>query len=355
MGKREKKQKKSVLPLVVAAVVFVAIIVALAVALSGSNDAAQTGETDAIADTETENAAESETENETETGTDDEPEEATEPETDTDTEDGESAPSQEEEQETASPDDADGSGETDAQTDTDAQADTDAQTDADSQSAGTDSGTDNAAQTPATTQGTDTTGSSAAVEIDTTISFPYTASEDELKLLAVYSYSGYYIEDGTEDAIDSVAALEVKNTSSQAIEYAVITLTADGETLTFEVSLLPAGGTALVMEADKKSCSETATFTYEGSEIAALDAFDLCESQVSITTDENGAVTVTNVSGADISELRVFYKNQLDTGEYVGGIAYTVKMEDLAAGESQTVYPSHFDPEYGVVMMVRIY
>ncbi len=32
-----------------------------------------------------------------------------------------------------------------------------------------------------------------------------------------------------------------------------------------------------------------------------------------------------------------------------------MKLENLAAGESQTVYPSHFDPEYGVVMMVRIY
>ncbi|MCD8365213.1 MAG: hypothetical protein LUC83_05290, partial [Clostridiales bacterium] len=60
------------------------------------------------------------------------------------------------------------------------------------------------------------------------IAFPYTSDIDQLELIAVYNYSGYYIEDGTEDEIDSVVVLEVKNMSDQAIEYAEITLTADG-------------------------------------------------------------------------------------------------------------------------------
>ncbi len=202
--------------------------------------------------------------------------------------------------------------------------------------------------------GTDNvSGSTSGIGED--ISFPYVSSIDELELEAVYNYSGYYIEDGSEDEIDSVAVLEVTNTSSQVIEYGTIALTADGKTLNFEVSLLPAGATALVMEADRQSCNETAAFSYGGSEIADLTELDLCEDQVSLSTDGTGAITVTNISGTEISELRLFYKNKLETGEYVGGIAYTVKLEDLAAGESRTVYPSHFDPDAGEVMMVRIY
>ncbi|MCD8231101.1 MAG: hypothetical protein LUD14_04640 [Clostridiales bacterium] len=187
------------------------------------------------------------------------------------------------------------------------------------------------------------------------IFFPYTSELDSLELVNVYDYSGYYIEDGTEDEIDSVAALVVTNTADEAIEFAWITLTADGEPLNFEVSLLPAGQTALVMEADRKSCSESASFSYVESEAAYLSELDMCEDQVSVSADDSGAVTVTNTSGSAIAELRLFYKNRIDTGEYIGGIAYTVKLEDLAAGESRTVYPSHFDPEYGVVMMLRIY
>lgn len=227
--------------------------------------------------------------------------------------------------------------------------------DTDESESGTANGNNGDSGTSDSTSSQDKDGSSGTSgNTGTAFSFPYTASIDELELVAVYNYSGYYIEDGSEDEIDSVAALEVTNLSDQAIEYATITLTADGKELNFEVSLLPAGETALVMEADKQSCSETASFTYGGSEIATLSSLDMCEDQVTVSTD-SGAVTVTNISGNDISELRLFYKNQLDTGEYVGGIAYTVKLEDLAAGESRTVYPSHFDPEYGVVMMVRIY
>lgn len=206
------------------------------------------------------------------------------------------------------------------------------------------------ADTSASSQGTD-----GSPEAGTGISFPYTASIDELTLLAVYNYSGYYIEDGSEDEIDSVAVLEVTNNSDQVIEYAAVTLTADSQTLTFQISLLPAGATVLVMEADRQSCSETAAFTYEGSEIAWLSSLDMCEDQVSVSTDGSGAITVTNISDETIPELRLFYKNKLDTDEYVGGIAYTVKLENLAAGAAQTVYPSHYDPEYGEVMMVRIY
>ncbi len=220
-------------------------------------------------------------------------------------------------------------------------------------SAGNGSGTAGENSVDSGTQGTNA-ASGTSENTDTAFSFPYTASTDGLELVAVYNYSGYYIEDGSEDEIDSVAALEVTNLSEQAIEYATITLTADGKELNFEVSLLPAGATALVMEADRQSCSETASFAYGGSEIATLSSLDLCEDQVAVSAD-SGAITVTNISGEDISELRLFYKNRLDTGEYVGGIAYTVKLEDLAAGASQTVYPSHFDPEYGVVMMVRVY
>ncbi|MCD8020788.1 MAG: hypothetical protein LUF92_14790 [Clostridiales bacterium] len=189
----------------------------------------------------------------------------------------------------------------------------------------------------------------------TTMGFPYTDESEGITIETLYSYSGYYLEDGSEDEISEVAMLEVTNTSENVIEYGTIRLTADGEALQFHVSLIPAGATVLVMEADKKSCSESADCSYNGSEIAYITAFDMCEDLVRVENDGSGAITVTNISGAEIPVLRLFYKNQMETGEYVGGITYNVKLEDLAAGESQTVYPSHFDPEYGVVLMVRTY
>lgn len=189
----------------------------------------------------------------------------------------------------------------------------------------------------------------------TTMGFPYTDESEGVVIEAVYSYSGYYLEDGSDEEISNVAMLEVTNISEEVIEYGTVSLTADGEDLQFHISLVPAGATVLVMEADKKGCSESADCSYGGCEIAYAATYGMCEDQVTIENNGSGALTVTNISSSDIAELHVFYKNQMDTAEYVGGISYTFKLEDLAAGESMTVYPSHFDPEYGVVMMVRIY
>lgn len=312
MGKREKPvNKKKFLPIVIVAIVIVAAVLIAVLVFHGRNNENKGSDVSSNTETEVNDDAISSVED------------------DETTESGQ-----------------DGSDEETATGDTD---------ESESGTASESNGDNGNSGSSGSTSSQDKDGSSGTSgNTGTAFSFPYTSSLDELELVAVYNYSGYYIEDGSEDEIDSVAALEVTNLSDQAIEYATITLTADGKELNFEVSLLPAGETALVMEADKQSCSETASFSYGGSEIASLSSLDLCEDQVTVSTD-SGAVTVTNISGNDISELRLFYKNQLDTGEYVGGIAYTVKLEDLAAGESQTVYPSHFDPEYGVVMMVRTY
>ncbi|MEI3339221.1 MAG: hypothetical protein V8R80_04095 [Eubacterium sp.] len=53
--------------------------------------------------------------------------------------------------------------------------------------------------------------------------------------------------------------------------------------------------------------------------------------------------------------IRIFYKYQLESGEYVGGITYTVNINDLDGKESRTIYPTHFSSDGSVVMMVRKY
>ncbi len=208
-----------------------------------------------------------------------------------------------------------------------------------------------AAQSSADTGGTAQGGSSAKQEKK--MRFPYTA--DGLEIAQLSPYSGYFIEDGTEDPVKNVAALQVTNVSGSIIEYGKITVKAGGKTLHFEVSLLPPDATAMVMESDRKKCSDGTACYYRGSQLAYLDALDMKQDQVSVTTDGTGQITVQNLTDAAIPQLRLFYKNRLETGEYIGGIAYTAKLDDLAAGESRTVQPSHFDAQYGVVMMVRTY
>ncbi|MDO5409348.1 MAG: hypothetical protein Q4F21_02720 [Lachnospiraceae bacterium] len=187
------------------------------------------------------------------------------------------------------------------------------------------------------------------------MTFPYQSEDDNLLIQSLFRYSGYYIEDGSEEKVEDIAAIKVKNTSSQVIEYGKINLTVKGKKLSFEMSLIPPKSTVIIMESGKKGYSNAKKCLYEGSTIAYLDKLDKLQDKVKISTNKTGGVTVTNISEKTLPQLRVFYKNQLDSGEYIGGIAYTVKIENLKAGESQTVTPSHFDSECGTVMMVRAY
>lgn len=81
----------------------------------------------------------------------------------------------------------------------------------------------------------------------------------------------------------------------------------------------------------------------------------MAQDKVRVSVGDDGGVTVTNISQSNISELRIFYKNRLDENVYMGGIAYNAKVEELKKGESKTIYPSHYDPEHGQIMMVRVY
>lgn len=187
------------------------------------------------------------------------------------------------------------------------------------------------------------------------ISLPFRDDSRGIEIERIDNYSGYYIEDGTEDEIDSVAAVAVKNNSDEAIEYASIQLSQGGQILEFQVSLIPAGAQAVVMEANRNPYHADTEIFYEGCTAAYLTSMDMAQDKVSVTAGLDGGITVTNISKSDISELRIFYKNCLDENVYMGGIAYNVKVEGLKSGESRTVYPSHYDPEHGKIMMVRVY
>ena len=108
------------------------------------------------------------------------------------------------------------------------------------------------------------------------------------------------------------------------------------------------------MEKNKTTFSSSKGVTYGKTTVAYADKLEK-SSAVSCTKVENNGIKVTNKSGKDIPCVRIFYKYKSDDGYYVGGITYTAKIEDLKAGKSQTVYPSHFASDGGEIMMVKTY
>lgn len=186
------------------------------------------------------------------------------------------------------------------------------------------------------------------------VSSNYNTPDASLTIQRINGYSGMFIEDGSDKEVKNVAAIQVKNTSKQVVEYAQIELYNGDKKLVFEVSTLPANSSAVVMEKSKTTFDSSKNVTYGKSTVAYTDKLEK-SSDIKYKVLDNNGIEVTNKSKKDIACVRVFYKYKSEEGYYVGGITYVAKVNNLKAGTSETIYPSHFATDGGQVMMVKTY
>ena len=186
------------------------------------------------------------------------------------------------------------------------------------------------------------------------VSSNYNTPDASLTIQRINGYSGMFIEDGSDKEVKNVAAIQVKNTSKQVVEYAKIELYNGDKKLVFEVSTLPANSSAVVMEKSKTTFDSSKNVTYGKSTVAYTDKLEK-SSDIKYKVLDNNGIEITNKSKKDIACVRVFYKYKSEEGYYVGGITYVAKVNNLKAGTSETIYPSHFATDGGQVMMVKTY
>lgn len=186
------------------------------------------------------------------------------------------------------------------------------------------------------------------------VSSNYNTPDASLTIQRINGYSGMFIEDGSDKEVKNVAAIQVKNTSKQVVEYAQIELYNGDKKLVFEVSTLPANSSAVVMEKSKTTFDSNKNVIYGKSTVAYTDKLEK-SSDIKYKVLDNNGIEVTNKSKKDIACVRVFYKYKSEEGYYVGGITYVAKVNNLKAGTSETIYPSHFATDGGQVMMVKTY
>ena len=156
---------------------------------------------------------------------------------------------------------------------------------------------------------------------------------DDLQLVSTGRYAGLFVEDGSDKTVSDVFCIRVKNTGSSDVQYAHITLARGDERYEFDISTLPAGQTLQALELSAQTMPEkpeelTATVT----------TYAVFAEPLSMHDD---LFTVTNRSDAAMSQVYVYYKNA--SGDMLlGGITYRAGVKNLAAGESQSCYTSHF-------------
>lgn len=174
-----------------------------------------------------------------------------------------------------------------------------------------------------------------------------------LSLLRVSGYAGLYVEDGTDETVSDVCAILVRNDGDKTVQYAHIVLSIAEESYEFDLTTLPAGETAQLLELSRKAMPQsTEEMTPYLTSFAAFETEpSLCADVISVETQDT-AITLTNISDADIGgQIYVYYKVQTN-GLYIGGITYRVGVSGLNAGESTTCYAGHFVQDSCRVMFV---
>ena len=173
----------------------------------------------------------------------------------------------------------------------------------------------------------------AAIELD-----------NGLTLEKLGSYTGAYVEDGSDIVVSGTAMIIVKNTGSDYIQYAEITVKSGNVEGKFTFSTLFPGETVVILEQNRKEYKAFGDdYTAETANVALFkEAPSLCEGIIKIQP-LNGAINVTNVSGADIEDdVIIYYKNYADDMFY-GGITYRVRITGgIKDGEIKQIISDHF-------------
>lgn len=174
-----------------------------------------------------------------------------------------------------------------------------------------------------------------------------------IDVLGLLSYSGAYLEDGSDDAVENIAALRIRNDSGRAYQTLTLKVTSNGTVYEFFVTALLPGKEITVLERNRAefggdqeiySCeiSESSYFTEEPSMHA--DMFTI--------QTFSGVINLRNDSPSDIAnDVFVYYKSK-DSSGLLGGITYRVNFGALKSGELAQRASGHFDPENSEILFV---
>ena len=179
------------------------------------------------------------------------------------------------------------------------------------------------------------------------------ALERGLKITKIGSYTGIYMEDGSDELVSGIMMIKVENTGEDYIQYAEIVLTGDSGTANFTLSTLFPGQSMVVLEKDRRTYTSGVNYTAAAKNVAVFSSVpSLCGNQLELQALD-GVLNVTNISGTDITgDIMIYYKNS-SNGLLYGGITYRIRISGgIKSGEIRQLVADHFSASGSTVMFI---
>lgn len=181
-------------------------------------------------------------------------------------------------------------------------------------------------------------------------SFPFSVPGTPLLALELCCYDGIYLEDGSRERVEGIAACILQNSGNAIVENALVELWQDQRCYLFRLDYLPPGERVLVLDANREKLQTGEITNALGSyTTAAKDIPGL----VTLRETQRRFLLITNPGPIPLKNLTVYFKNyDPDKRLFLGGIAYEISIAHIAPGETFFAEPYYY--ESGKSRIVKI-
>ena len=165
------------------------------------------------------------------------------------------------------------------------------------------------------------------------------------------AYDGAFYEDGSGREVLDVAALMVRNDSNRVIPYAHITVETKDASYIFDATMLPPNARVLIPEKSGQKMEDSQIIDYFGWNTVKDKSSEI---GVRIYDSKQRGISLYNISGKSMEDLTVFYRTYIEDGDfYMGGIAFSTVITQIAAGEHVDILPKYYAYGYSKVVLVE--
>lgn len=181
-----------------------------------------------------------------------------------------------------------------------------------------------------------------------------TLRDERLTVEAIGTYDGAYMEDGTDEQVERVAAVLIKNESEHMLQIAELKLVFDsGDEAVFLLTNIPAGRTVLALDMNRLQCDKERKATEITGMMNFFDETPMETERLDAEGTE-GRLTLKNRSDEAYPLVYVYYKTMADNGVYLGGITYRVPFEQIPGKTQIETDAAHYSPDKSEIVEIQI-
>lgn len=174
------------------------------------------------------------------------------------------------------------------------------------------------------------------------LSLPYTLSNG-CEIAQIKSYSGPFVEDGSDEEKENVMAVVIKNTTGKHIQYMTFRLISGENEYLFKVTTLFDNSAVTVLESSGAAYTEDKIDRVELTQSVVFSSAPTVHPQELEITVMDGLMNVKNISGEDIEGNTYVYYKLTDGDDWFGGITYRASVNGgLKNGEIRQIPANHF-------------